>query len=304
MRQGPILTAALLLALAGGCATSDTYSTGSTASTMTRSPADYDPDERVYVRPARTRTRAYSSSDQPAVSIQPQQPMSRAERAMAVLRRSPLGRLGRGIRGIFLGPSNPAPQSNLGATGTTVSTGEVIVGQPVETGSGIRSSVTGTPVEQVPGMRGATALAPTATPAATTTAATPVAQPTMAPGAGRVIVGPATGGLRSTVTGTPVEPIPGVTPAAVPIQPAITSMNPAQPVSTGGTAAAASAPLGATIVLAAPPVTAIAPAEPAPGTSVKNVKASESTVEIQTEPDGTPVIVNTEETPEPEQKNN
>jgi hypothetical protein len=299
MRQRLILTAALLLAMAGGCATSDMYPTGSTASTMTLSPADYDPDERVYVRPARTRTRVYSASDQPAVSVQPQQPMSRAERAMAVLRRSPLGRLGRGIRGIFLGPSNPAPQSNLGVTGTTVSTGEVIVGQPV--GSGIRSSVTGTPVEQVPGVTGATAMAPTAAPAGpTTTAATPVAQPPMAPGAGRVIVGPATGGLRSTVTGTPVEPVPGVTPASMPLQ----TTAPTSPTVTTGTAAAASAPVGATVVLSTPPAAAIAPAEPAPGTAVTNVKASKSTVEVRTEPDGTPVIVNTEETPEVEPENN
>lgn len=304
MKEQFVLAAVFLLVLASGCATSELPPMVSTASTMTQSPDDYRPNDgdRRYARPASSRqaATAYWSDGQSAVAIEQPRPRSRAERAMDVLRRSPLWRFGRAVRGVFLGPS--APPASITATGTTMTStqsGQVIVGQPVEVGSGIRSTVTGTPAGAVPGVTGGTALAPTAAPPGPTpTVATPVVQPTMAPGAGRVIVGPSTGPLKSTVTGTPVEPIPGLTPASAQVQ----STAPSTPTVMTGTAAAPSAPVGAAVVLASPPAAAIAPAEPPPGTTVTNVQASESTVEVRTAPDGTKVIVNTEEAPEPAKK--
>lgn len=314
-----------LVCLASGCASMDETLPRATASTMTQTSSPHAGDDHGR---GRTTTRApeerrglsgifrrrsattpapspsYRSPQSSTLDMTPAPQRSRGQRALDVLRRSPLGRAGRVVTGRGTpAPSTEASVSSSENTSGSVSvqpTSRVVVGQPVETGSSIRSTVTGHPVDQVPGTTSMGLInASTNAPIVTSTpGGTSVPQQTLEPGAGRVYVGQPvdTGsGIKSSVTGTPVEPIPGVTPASTNLQSTTNSSNATS--ATAGTNTLPSSPAPAPLNAGTPPVSQIAPGEPAPGTKVSNTKASTTPVEVEIGPDGNPVITNEEEEP-------
>ena len=238
MRKLLVITSVAVL-LASGCASFGTEG-DKTASLMTQTPHPKTLDRQGKVQ-ARRAAAAEREARRQSGYVSPE-PMSRSERAIEVLRRS------RFTRWVFparsLGPSNPGP-----GTGGMVGSGSA---------SPTAQAIPGTsPVTTVPG-------------------------PTPMPGEGRIVIGrsrDAGTGIKSSVTGTPVEQVPGGMAGTTVIAAPSTGVR-----ATSGTAAAA----------AAPPATTTAPraltTQPAATT-----KPSSEPIVIERNPDGTPVIKNVDE---------
>src|SRR5688500_4027758 len=174
-----LLLASCFVLLAAGCADL-AGSMESTHTLMTQTPApDTDRADREHARRqaewARIEREAQAGQTVPVV-IQEERPLSRSERAINVLRRSPITRWMFPSRA--LGPAAPAPATapNRGSASTVNTSasptaevipsvppstpeagptpqageGRVIIGKPRDTGSGIKSTVTGNPVEPIP----------------------------------------------------------------------------------------------------------------------------------------------------------
>lgn len=172
---------AMAVLLASGCASFGTEG-DKTASLMTSTPHPKQLDRASRAEARRASAAQRRAARQQGTYVTSDQPATRSERAVGVLRRSPVTRWMFPARS--LGPANPGagPRGSMGSSmspsaqpipsarpvtpvpGPTPMPGEgrIIVGRAQDPGTGIKSSVTGTPVEPI---AGATTMGVTTAPA-------------------------------------------------------------------------------------------------------------------------------------------
>lgn len=158
---------AMAILLASGCASFGTEG-DKTASLMTSTPHPKQLDRASRAQGRRAAAAERRAASQRGTYVSPDQPATMSERAVGVLRRSPVTRWMFPARS--LGPANPgagpqgssmSPSAQPIPSATPVTPvpgptpmpgqGRIVVGRAQDPGTGIKSSVTGTPVEPIAG---------------------------------------------------------------------------------------------------------------------------------------------------------